>query len=176
MVAADHPASHEAGYGEADHPASHEAGHAEADHAASHEEGYAEADHPASHEAGYGEANHAASHEAGYAEADHPATRKPRGDCSYSPHVEGGVGNFGGEGLGEQRQRLIFTLQLATVGEDLAVDFDGAVLEEDFIAASVAEGCRGGERDVKFSSETGVAFADGQDIAAVSGDGSHSRE
>ena len=57
------------------------------------------------------------------------------------------MGNFGGEGLGEQRQRLIFTLQLAAVGEDLAVDFDGAVLEENFVAASVAKGRRGGERD-----------------------------
>lgn len=114
---------------------------------------------------------HHSYHEAGCAEASHPATRKRRRDRFSSPHVEGGVGNFGGEGLGEQRQRLIFALQLAAVGEDLAVDFDGAVLEENFVAALVAEGRRGGERDVKFSSQTGVAFADGQDIAAVRGDG-----
>jgi hypothetical protein len=68
------------------------------------------ASHPAFHEAGYAEANHPASHEAGHAEASHPATRKRRRDRFSSPHVEGGVGNFGGEGLGEQGQRLIFAL------------------------------------------------------------------
>ena len=87
------------------------------------------------------------------------------------PHVEGGVGDFGGEGFGEEGERLIFALELAAVGEGFALHFHGAVFEEGFAFAAGAEGAERREGEVEFARESGVAFADGEDIAAVGRDG-----
>ena len=84
-----------------------------------------------------------------------------------SPDVEGGVDDFFGEGGGEERERLIFALELAVVGEGITAHRDGAAFKEQAGGAIVAEGAVGGESEGEFAGEAGVAFAHGGDFAVV---------
>lgn len=94
---------------------------------------------------------------------------------AISPHVERGVGELGGERLGEQGERLIFALELSTIGEDLALNLNRAVCEEGLVATAIAQGRGGGESEIEFTGETGVAFTDRKDVATVGPDGDGER-
>lgn len=65
------------------------------------------------------------------------------------PHVKGGVSEFRSEGVGEKRERLKFVLDLAAVGERLALDANRPPIEEIFSGAIVVE--RGGAPSVRLN-------------------------
>ena len=59
-------------------------------------------------------------------------TNKNTAARGRSPHVERGVGDFFGERFGEERERLILGLELAAVGERIAMRAHGPFLEKNF--------------------------------------------
>lgn len=98
-------------------------------------------------------------------EEDHGAAAEQE----RSPDVEDGVGDFLGEGGGEERGGLVFGLELAAVGEGVAGGLDGAVGKEGVVGAG-AERAGGFEGEGEFAREAGVAFLHGGEVAAIVAD------